>query len=202
MDLGDALRVKCFHAYDVAPGRDAPGEVARRSNERAVSNRSLSRPSAAVESTRTPETSAPALAPVRVRRAGPAAAGKRQGRARRALWAATLLLLALVGVSLWNDEPAAISAAQGQFEALSAEVLDYAAQTGTIPRSLAELGWRLPAIFAGAEARDPWGARWRYRVPGTGDRAFDLGSAGPDHAVGGGDDIGHPFVDGALGRTE
>jgi oligopeptide/dipeptide ABC transporter ATP-binding protein len=200
VQLGDGQQVKCFHAYDVLPGPDAHRDVVRRSDERVASNRSLARPAAASESARVPEGAAPA--PVGARRAVHAGAGKATGWGRRALLGAALSLLALASVSLWTDEPAAVAAAEGQFDSLSTQVRQYAAQAGEYPHSLAELGWRLPPIFGGADARDPWGGKWHYRVPGAGDRAFDLGSVGPDGAVGGGDDIGHPFVDGAFGRTE
>jgi hypothetical protein len=63
--------------------------------------------------------------------------------------------------------------------------------TGSYPRRLTDLGWRLYALLDDGETVDPWGRRYVYRTPGTEGRPFDLGSLGPD-GLPSGDDVGRP----------
>jgi general secretion pathway protein G len=96
-------------------------------------------------------------------------------------------MLAGSGVARWRSR----SAARDQLESLSREIADYAAQSHALPNTLEDLGWRLFPLFDRGRPVDPWGRTWRYRVPGTEGRSFDLGSTGPD-GVPSADDIGHP----------
>lgn len=198
--LGDGQRVKCFHAYDVEPGRDAHQNVLTRTDEAAAANRSrsqsLSAPRPASASLRD------ALPPERVNRAKAASRAGVRVRTSRALASAALLVVTLVGLSQWRHERVSATTALRQYSELSSEIERYSELTGGYPLTLRQLGWRLPEIFGQAEARDPWGERWRYRVPGAEGRPFDLGSGGPDSAVGGGNDVGHPFDAAPVERLE
>lgn len=81
-------------------------------------------------------------------------------------------------------------AAEVQLAGLHRAIAAFIDVRGHPPARLADLGWRLPALFAGDELEDPWGSVWSYRAPGEGGRAYDLTSRGPDGAPGGGDDLG------------
>ena len=82
------------------------------------------------------------------------------------------------------------SRALAQFEQLDLAVERMTEAKGRYPERLADLGWRLPEIVGGLEAKDPWGGNWIYRAPES-DRVLPwLGSYGPDGGQGGGDDIG------------
>ena len=189
--LGDGQRVKCFHAYDVEPGRDAHSSVLRRSDEASAANRSRSQPAAS--SVERDDAAMRALPPRRAR-GGKRAAGA--GAVRRWFASGGLLLVVLaVAFQFQSGGEGASSQAEAQLRALRSELDDYAHLTGGYPDSLDALGWRLVPIVGGGPLRDPWGARWHYRSPGEEGRSFDLGSTGPDSAVGGGDDVGHPFSD-------
>src|SRR5262249_36081292 len=68
--------------------------------------------------------------------------------------------------------------AERELRALTSELLAKTKLTGSVPASLAELGWRLPPIFGSDGPVDPWGHAFRYRVlPGGG---FELTTLGPD----------------------
>ena len=134
-----------------------------------------------------------ALPPRRAR--GSERAGR--GAASRSWLAGAGLVLVLLVAAFqiqWGGQGAS-SQADAQLRALRSELDDYAQLTGGYPDSLGALGWRLVPIVGSGPLRDPWGARWHYRSPGEEGRSFDLGSTGPDSAVGGGDDVGHPFSD-------
>jgi oligopeptide/dipeptide ABC transporter ATP-binding protein len=94
----------------------------------------------------------------------------------RALYVLPLLLL---GAFFLARSLSRHVAAQRELEALSDELAAKARLTGTLPRSIAELGWRLPPLFGAKGALDPWGHSFRYRVlpDGTG---FELATLGPD----------------------
>ena len=72
---------------------------------------------------------------------------------------------------------------------MTQEIESRKALTGSYPKDLGELGWRLFPIFENGRPLDPWGRPLRYRSPGTDGRPFDLGSTGPD-GVKSSDDIG------------
>jgi peptide/nickel transport system ATP-binding protein len=64
--------------------------------------------------------------------------------------------------------------ARREVQELSREITAHAKLTGSYPKNLDELGWRLYSIFEDGRAVDPWGRPFRYEVPGTDGRAFDL----------------------------
>lgn len=80
--------------------------------------------------------------------------------------------------------------ARVQIRELTREIENRATITGSYPKDLAELGWRLYPIFEEGRPVDPWGHPLRFRSPGGDGRAFDVGTTGPD-GVKSGDDIGH-----------
>ena len=103
------------------------------------------------------------------------------------------VLVALVGCGAFGAVLAAYEsqrAAEAQLAGLRGAIESYTALRGEPPGRLADLGWRLPALFPTAALEDPWGGAWAYRVPGTQERLYDLTSPGPDGALGGGDDLG------------
>jgi oligopeptide/dipeptide ABC transporter ATP-binding protein len=122
------------------------------------------------------------------------AEGARAGAARAWGAAAALAVCAIVAFGL--DSAARERSALRQLEGLRQQLDEWSEIRGAPPRRLAELGWRLPALFPDArtEGRDPWGGEWRYRAPGEDGRDYDLGSFGPDGELGGGDDLGDPFA--------
>jgi oligopeptide/dipeptide ABC transporter ATP-binding protein len=66
--------------------------------------------------------------------------------------------------------------ARHEVQELSKEIAAYERLTGSYPKDLGELGWRLYSIFEDGRAVDPWGRPFRYKVPGTNGRPFDLGT--------------------------
>jgi general secretion pathway protein G len=86
------------------------------------------------------------------------------------------------------------TAAKAQIDALSKAVQAYRIDVGRFPgndvglRALVEAAgdarWRGPYL-QGAVPVDPWGQPYRYRVPGTAGRDFDIVSLGADRAPGG-----------------
>jgi hypothetical protein len=64
--------------------------------------------------------------------------------------------------------------ARHEVQELSKEIAAYERLTGSYPKDLGELGWRLYSIFEDGRAVDPWGRPFRYKAPGTNGRAFDL----------------------------
>jgi len=54
--------------------------------------------------------------------------------------------------------------ALAEIKLLRAEIQEYERVTGSLPATLSDLGWRLPPIFGGLEATDPWGRPIVYRV--------------------------------------
>jgi peptide/nickel transport system ATP-binding protein len=110
---------------------------------------------------------------------------------RRAL-VAVLLVLLVLGVGTVRSGIRKRAAAR-ELDALVDEILARERVTQTLPASLDELGWRLPPIFGGTRAVDPWGRELVYRVLGTGRGTrpvrsqprskaarFELSSLGPD----------------------
>jgi general secretion pathway protein G len=177
--------VRCFHAYD-APGDDWYRIVNERI-ERAMGERrpepvavpplapfepndaklaaSVATPTGAATSSRSATTS-PDTA-------------KRSWRMPLALLAAAAVgvLLALVPLSRRLQ-------ATRDLRALATEVEAYRRNTGRYPKSLDELGWRLPPLLRGGALVDPWGRPWQYRTPGPVQlsymRPYELRSLGPD----------------------
>ncbi len=77
-----------------------------------------------------------------------------------------------------------------QLAQLRQQLDEFEQQSGSYPRSLSELGWRLHPIFPRGKLEDAWGQPWRYRFPGSDGRDYDLGSTGRNKTPGK-DDIGH-----------
>ncbi|MEN9577441.1 MAG: hypothetical protein RJA70_450 [Pseudomonadota bacterium] len=100
-----------------------------------------------------------------------------------------LMFTCAVLVHLAGSHSRSVHQAEAQFAGLSAELESYRSHTGALPRSLDDLGWRLPPILDPRKLHDPWGQPWRYRSPGSDGRAYDLGSTGPDKKPGF-DDLG------------
>lgn len=63
---------------------------------------------------------------------------------------------------------------------LGAAIEAQAQNTGSVPASLHELGWRLPAIFRGRPPLDPWGRSILYRKPDAKHSGVSLKSLGAD----------------------
>jgi hypothetical protein len=95
---------------------------------------------------------------------------------------AVLLVLVVLVVGALRDHSEKRAAAR-ELDALVGEILERERVTQALPESLDELGWRLPPIFGGNRAVDPWGRALVYRVLGgaavKGAR-FELTSLGPD----------------------
>jgi oligopeptide/dipeptide ABC transporter ATP-binding protein len=76
--------------------------------------------------------------------------------------------------------------AERELELLATEIHQRARVTGRLPETLTDLGWRLPPIFGGVAAADPWGRPIQYRVlaPSAGGtpagKQFELTSHGRD----------------------
>jgi oligopeptide/dipeptide ABC transporter ATP-binding protein len=90
-----------------------------------------------------------------------------------------LLPLMLLGAFFLARSAFRHVAAERELKALSAELVAKATLTGTLPASIADLGWRLPPLFGTAGALDPWGHSFRYRVLPDGN-GFELTTLGPD----------------------
>lgn len=110
-------------------------------------------------------------------------------------WGAVAALVACAVVSRAIGAAERDREASHQLVGLQQALAEVSAIHGAPPARLADLGWRLPALFADARAEliDPWGSAWRYRTPGADGDGYDLGSLGPDGVLGGGDDVGDPF---------
>lgn len=80
------------------------------------------------------------------------------------------------------------AAAERELKALGAELSAKTKLTGSVPPSIADLGWRLPPLFGGHGAVDPWGRAFRYRVLPD-NKGFELTTLGPDGVVSGDDSV-------------
>jgi oligopeptide/dipeptide ABC transporter ATP-binding protein len=190
--------VRCFHAQGLA-GEDFYPELEVRIEAQIRSNEirtpppprvSLGPPPADVAAPppavvvepapTTPAGSAQAATP----KAGlPLRAAVKSGRralspqARRFVWIAAPLVLVLGFLGLRGV--ARRAAAESDLRALTAELSAKSELTGTVPESIADLGWRLPPLFGRRGAVDPWGRAWSYRVLPDGG-GFELVTLGPD----------------------
>jgi len=110
------------------------------------------------------------------------------------------LLSSIVGPRLMGQiTRSEVTTAKAQIDALDKAVQAYRLDMGGFPsteQGLAALvqappsqpRWRGPYL-KGAVPLDPWGTAYRYRVPGTAGRDFDIVSLGHDRSQGGsGDD--------------
>lgn len=87
--------------------------------------------------------------------------------------------------------------AKGGLAKIALAVRDYRRDTGLIPPSIHALiskpddvpNWKGPYLNE-AYSLDPWGTEYQYRVPGIGDRPFEVRSLGSDRAAGGSGDAG------------
>jgi oligopeptide/dipeptide ABC transporter ATP-binding protein len=169
--------VRCFHSENVV-GEGWYAEVEARIEAQRTANQHA-----------TPAPPAVALEPVP--RGVPEPAAETPGvpvPVRRALSPSlrkklTLVLpLALIAAFFGARAAYRRVAAERELRALSAELLAKAKLTGVVPESIADLGWRLPALFGSKGAVDPWGHPFRYRVL-PGGSAFELTTLGPDGVV-------------------
>jgi oligopeptide/dipeptide ABC transporter ATP-binding protein len=185
VSVEDGHSVRCFHAYD-APSDDWYRVVNERI-ERAIRERPVeparveTRPpfepndAKLAASVATP-TDAPSASPSAMTSPDPA---RRSWRMPLALLVAAAfgVLLALVPLSRRLQ-------ATRDLRALATEVEAYRRNTGRYPKSLDELGWRLPPLLRGGALVDPWGRPWQYRTPGPPQlsymRPYELRSLGPD----------------------
>jgi oligopeptide transport system ATP-binding protein len=169
--------VRCFHAEGAA-GDGWFAEVEARIEARVLENvratpepppATLGAPPGADQ-----ESPAPPRA-VRDERAAEAPRGAAPAKPRRH-WARTagigIVLLALLARAV--PEVLRRYASERELDALRAEIVARARVTGSLPASLAELGWRLPPILRNRKTLDPWGAPYRYRALGP--NRFELGS--------------------------
>jgi oligopeptide/dipeptide ABC transporter ATP-binding protein len=110
---------------------------------------------------------------------------------RRRVAFAVLLLISFLAGGVYGRTTRRNEAAR-ELDLLVAEIGARRAVTGSLPAALHELGWRLPPIFGGVEATDPWGRPIQYRVmKGGGRRAnmarnaasFEVRSLGRDGVV-------------------
>ena len=110
-------------------------------------------------------------------------------------WGAVAVLVGCAVVSQAMGAAERDREALRQLAGMQQALAELSAIRGTPPARLADLGWRLPALFGDARSEliDPWGGAWRYRTPGAAGDSYDLGSFGPDGVLGGGDDVGDPF---------
>jgi peptide/nickel transport system ATP-binding protein len=120
------------------------------------------------------EAPAPAPSPATARVAAVARRARRHPYA--ALAVVALLVLGIRLLHTYRTE----RTARRELEQIAAELEARAQLAGTYPRTLDELGWRLPPIVGDTRAVDPWGRSLRYRTPGPGGAPFTLESLGPD----------------------
>jgi oligopeptide/dipeptide ABC transporter ATP-binding protein len=163
--------VRCFHAEGVA-GDDCFREVDARILAQIQKNEVETPPPPRV-SLGPPPSTVSTIPPANPSRRG---SPKASARTRVLAYAAPLVLLvAFLGARGLMRRAAADRA----LRALTAELSAKATLTGTIPESIADLGWRLPPLFGHQSAVDPWGHSFSYRVLPEG-AGFELGTLGPD----------------------
>ena len=169
--------VRCFHAED-AGGDGWYAAVEARIEAQIAENQRGTPPPPRV----TLEPARAPAPPVASRRPEPRRALSRSLRIKLLYVAPVVLALAFFGAraALRN------TAAERELEALAAELGAKTKVTGSVPPSIADLGWRLPPLFGPRGPVDPWGRAFRYRVL-TGKKGFELCSFGPD-GVPSGDD--------------
>lgn len=109
-----------------------------------------------------------------------------------------LLVLLIIGILssvaaynfLGEGERARVKATQAQLATLKKAVESYQFSSGQFPTVTQGVQILVPSYVEQKAVFDPWGSRIEYYYP-TSDpnRPFDLVSAGPDKAMGTGDDI-------------
>ncbi len=100
-----------------------------------------------------------------------------------------------------RSEQARVAAAKTDISNIETALNAFEVDTGRFPKSDEGLMplinkpsdvsvWHGPYLGRGVIPKDPWGAQYVYRYPGTNNvNGFDLFSMGPDGHEGGGDDI-------------
>jgi oligopeptide/dipeptide ABC transporter ATP-binding protein len=174
--------VRCFHAEDLG-GDDFYPELEARIHAQIRKNELRTPPPPRVSLGPPPAPASSAVpTPASAEAAPPRAAaepGRRalSPRARRLVWLVAPLVLVVGCFALWTF--ARRAAAERDLRALTAELSAKSELTGTVPASIADLGWRLPPLFGRRGAVDPWGRAWSYRVLPDGG-GFELATLGPD----------------------
>ncbi len=180
-------QVRCFHAEGVTGDGWYP-EVEARIEARIQKNRAETPPPPRVVLDVAPGGP---LRPVEqnvsidARRAGASAPAVSRSL-RKKLWYVVplALLLAFFGARSAFRR----AAAERELEALAGELTAKTKLTGSVPASIAELGWRLPPLFGNHGAVDPWGRAFRYRLLRD-EKGFELSTLGPDGVVSADDSV-------------
>jgi oligopeptide/dipeptide ABC transporter ATP-binding protein len=169
--------VRCFHADGLEGATDWFRELDARIEQQIAANAEKVAPAHAEWLDSAPPESVPPVSARVVRRDADSIAPEPVIRSR-GLLAAMAFLLALLFVAAAHRGYRE-HAARRIVDELASAVKARAETTGSLPKSIDELGWRLPPIFRGAGHVDPWGRALRYRAE-EGRPEFELKSLGAD----------------------